>query len=477
VSIHGDSAIVIGGSVAGLMAAGVLSKHFDTVTIIEPDELIDGATARRGVPQMHHLHGLYSVGIARLDEIFGSFTETIRSRGASYYDPVLREGWFFAEGWTRRSPSRLRKVGASRWTIEDSIRALARAIPHVVFERGRAVGLVARNQRIVGVRVEHDSSGRTREFLGELVIDASGRGSRGPAWLEQLGFVPPEETIVEPFLGYATVHCELPEDAWPGDMRMVMASPFPGTSSRGACVVEEENGVVGFMAVGTARDYPPSAKDDFTEYLRTGRSPVVYEMWQHATPLTEIKATRTSANRLRHWNLIPERPMGYVPIGDAVAAFNPKYGQGTSVAAIQAAELGARLRHSDDLDEVNQQVIDDMMNACGFAWNTATGTDLASPATRVRGRPLPPADPTAAEFISRVRALTTTDPYVAHEYLRAMGEMRLDLLDTPELRRRVQRPAPAESGIRDMSRPPRWADPEPADPDGDLQPTVAYESC
>lgn len=468
-SVHGDSAVVIGGSVVGMMAAGVLSKHFDTVTVIEQDEMVPGKTERRGVPQTHHLHGLYQLGVASLDEIFGDFTGAMLERGAPHYDPARELGFFFPEGWMRRSPSSLRKIEGSRWTIERVIRDLAGQIPNVGYCLGRATGLAARNGRIVGVRVQDEGSGSAAVVSGDLVVDASGRGSRAPGWLEELGFAPPEETIVQPFLGYATVHCEVPEDAWPGDIRVIVAPPFPGTSTRGGFIAPIEDGLVGFMAAGTAKDYPPAEEVGFTEFLRTARTPVMYEMWLRAKPQTQLKSTRTSVNRLRHWDQLPDRPLGFLPLGDAVAAFNPVYGQGISVGAFQATALAAQLRESDRLDDANVRFFDDVMAACAYAWSSATGTDLGFASTRVQGKPLPPQDPAAAEYGLHVRALTTTDAYVAQEFHRAMGDMRPELLDTPEIRRRVQRWAANPQPLGgEVARPPLWADSEPPHPDDDL---------
>lgn len=470
--VRGESAIVIGGSVVGMMAAGVLSEHFDQVTVFDADQLLPGQNNRRGVPQSHHLHGLYRVGISRLDEIFGDFTGAMRDNGAAYIDPARETAWFFPEGWTRRSPSDLRGLQASRWTIENVIRDLARGIENITFRHGRITGLAARSRRIVGVRVHDESSGTEQVVEGDLVIDCSGRGSRAPQWLEDAGFVPPEDSIVEPFLGYATVHCEIPEDAWPGDMRVIAAPPFPGTPTRGGYIVPEEGGLVGIMAVGTAKDYPPADQEGFTEFLRTARTPVMHEMWLQAKAQSELKATRTSVNRLRRWDEVLERPLGFAPLGDAVAVFNPVYGQGISAGAMQAAALASRLRESDQIDDANRHLFDDVMAACAVPWASATGTDIGLPSTQVRGRPLPPEDPAGAEFGMHIRALTTTDSYVAQEFARAMGDMRPDLLDTPEIRRRVElRAAQEQPPVGDVSRPPQWADTEPPRPDGDLEDT------
>jgi hypothetical protein len=107
VSVHGDRLVVVGGSIAGLLAARVLSDHFAEVTIVERGGLPDNSGPRRGVPRSVHLHGLTLVGRLALDQIYGddSFTAAMRDVGAVYLDFYKHPAVLLPEGWLQ--PSRL----------------------------------------------------------------------------------------------------------------------------------------------------------------------------------------------------------------------------------------------------------------------------------------------------------------------------------------------------------------------------------
>jgi 2-polyprenyl-6-methoxyphenol hydroxylase-like FAD-dependent oxidoreductase len=394
-SVRGDHAIVVGGSVAGMPAAKVLSRYFDRVTIVERDELPEHADHHRGVPQSPHLHGLLYGGRITMDELYddGEFTEAMRAVGGPYFDFARHQAFRFPEGWIKRAPGDLMVIFATRWTMEHVIRKLTQKVSNVTFDVGQVIGLTAGEggKRITGVRVK-GADGSERVLEADLVIDAAGRGSKSPKWLEEHGYAPPVESVVRSFLGYATVYGYVPDDAWPGDIKSIAAPPFPGTT-RGGFVVPQENGLVGFMAAGQSRDYPPGDKAGFSEFFRTAITPVLSEMWEQCIPETEIKTTRTSHNRLRRWHELERRPNGFIPMGDAVAAFNPVYGQGITTAAMQAKALGESLDGSDSLEDVVQGFADQAMGVCQFAWNVATDADLGFAGTEVENLTVGENDP------------------------------------------------------------------------------------
>lgn len=461
-STRAPHAVIIGGSVAGLMTAAAISAHFDHVTIVERDELPEGRErVRRGVPQGFHVHGLSPGGQKALDEIYeGSFTETARAFGVPYYDTLRHHALLIPEGWLRRAPSDIRTLFASRWTIEHVIRTLTRALRNVEFVVGQATGLVASpdRRRVTGLRYRSDQQGEVT-IDADLVVDASGRGSKAPKWVEELGYQAPTESLVHPYLGYATCYCHVPADAWPGDLRSIGAPPFLA-STRGGFVVPQEDDLVGFMAAGTARDYPPGDHEGFTEFLRTANTPAMHEIWRQAEPVTEIRTTRTSVNRLRRWHELERRPGGFVAVGDAVAAFNPVYGQGITTAALQASALADRMRESEELDDVVTKWPATAFAVSGFAWNMATESDLARTTTTSENLVPTVVDEEGDRYMNVVRQLATEDPFVAQEFLRAMGLMDPRPLFTEEVRQRVERRRSAApvTASSPLSPPPAWSD-------------------
>jgi 2-polyprenyl-6-methoxyphenol hydroxylase-like FAD-dependent oxidoreductase len=465
VTVHGERAVVIGGSIAGLAAARVLSDHFSDVLVVERDGLPEEPGPRRGVPQSVHLHGLTLGGRQALDEIYGNkgFTSSMRAAGAAYFDFYKHQAVLLPEGWLRRAPSDVKAVYGSRACMEHVIRTLTRQIKSIGFRTGQATGLQASadSKRVNGVCLL-GADGKEAVLEAELVVDATGRGSKSPKWFEDLGYEPPSESIVEPFLGYASVYCTIPEDAWPGDVRAVGAPPSRPGFTRGGYVIPQENGLSVVMAAGTNRDYPPGDKDRFTEFLFTANTPVFYHIWRAAEQVTEIRTTRTSTNRLRHWQDLSARPGAFLAIGDAVAAFNPVYGQGITTAALQAKALQRRLQEDSRVGEVVDRFPQDAMDLTAFAWTSSTLGDLQFPRTEVKNAEAAAPSPEEMFYLKQLRLLATENAYVAQQYFDAISFMRPDWLSTPELRRlAMERANGPQDPVADVSTPPPWADAEP----------------
>lgn len=455
-SVRRDHALVIGGSVSGSPAAKVLSEFFDRVTILDRDELPEHAEHHRGVPQSPHLHGLLYGGRLTLDELFDDgFTNAMREAGGPYFDFAKHQAFRFPEGWIHRAPGDLMVIFATRWTMEHVIRELARKESNISFDVGQAAGFTttADKQRVTGVKLK---DGRTIE--ADLVVDAAGRASKSPNWMEEIGFSAPAESWVRSFLGYATVYGYLPEDAWPGDIKSIAAPPFPGTT-RGGFVVPQENGLVGIMAAGQTRDYPPADKEGFGEFLKTAITPVLSEMYEQLEPETEIRTTKTSHNRLVRWHELERRPQGFLAIGDAVAAFNPVYGQGITTASLQAKALRQALNDHDELDPVVANFPQRAMEVCQFAWTGATDADCSFEGTEIENLERTEADAEITAYLSKLRLATTLDAFVAQAFFRAQGSMQGELLFEPELMARVAQVCDDwDEEPRDLSRPPEWAD-------------------
>src|SRR5450432_3278633 len=94
----GKSAIVIGGSMAGLLAARVLTDHFDEVTIIDRDQFPEAPDHRRGVPQSRHTHGLLASGRQVLERLFPGLSQEMLEAGAQPGDMIENSKWFFQGG-------------------------------------------------------------------------------------------------------------------------------------------------------------------------------------------------------------------------------------------------------------------------------------------------------------------------------------------------------------------------------------------
>ncbi len=367
-------AVVVGGSFAGMVSARVLSDHFDHVTIVERDELPEGPELRKGVPQGPHVHGILRLGREILDDLLPGFVDETKREGALLFDQMEWAGAGFK--------SELRGYGVRRPLLEYVVRRRVRALPNVEFVRGKATGLVTGPGRsVVGLLVADPDGDASRAIDADLVVEASGRGSGAPAWLEAAGFAIPEETVVNAFGGYASRWLHVPEDAWPGDMRFT--AQLPNTeSTKGAILYPQDNGYYVISLFGQSRDYPPSDETEFDAFLQQCPNPVLHHVVSRSEAVSEIRTSRSTANRWRHYERIAEPPSGFVVVGDAASTFNPMNGQGISSACFGATILGASIGEVDgDLARLPNHFQSQLAERLVFPWETAVNFDFQFPAT------------------------------------------------------------------------------------------------
>src|SRR5580765_6321280 len=200
-------ALVLGASMAGLLSARTLSDQFERVTLVERDELPVTAATRKGVPQGNHAHGLLASGYRTLDGAFPGLIAELEAAGAPSGDLVGDFLWYQYGGWKLRHESGLRGIMVSRPTLESAVRRRVRALPNVTFLEGCDVErpvFDAAAGRVVGAALRRRSSGAEETVDADLVVDATGRGSQSPKWLEQWGYGRPPATSLRVDVGYAT---------------------------------------------------------------------------------------------------------------------------------------------------------------------------------------------------------------------------------------------------------------------------------
>ena len=423
---------------AGLAAAAALHRHFARVTIVERDELADQPENRRGVPQGRHTHGLMTGGKVALDGLLPGFSAAMHAAGTPLLDQPRDVAFLTAQGWLARATTGVETFFPRRPTLEYVVRSLTRALPNVEFIRGTVTGLAGSpdNRRIVGAVVDRPEIAGDR-LDADLVVDATGRASRAPRWLEELGYRPPPEVEVQPYLGYASRLLRVPEDAWPDGLWGVIALPYPG-ANRGGAVCLQDNGYSIVTAAGSGREYPPGDEEGFDAFLRSAMTPVLHEIVSRSEPLSPIATTRTSTNRLRAFHQLSDRPLGFVPIGDALVALNPAYGQGMTTGAMQARLLAQRLVDVD-VDELVRTFPSDVVALTAFAWGVATSTDMAFSHTVATGmEPPTPADIEAQEYIGRLQRAATADPWLVQRLQGAIGSLDPTALFEEPVRRGVE---------------------------------------
>jgi len=428
-------AVVIGGSVAGLTAARALSESFDRVTIVERDDLPQGIEHRPGVPQAKQLHVLLPLGAQILDGFFPGFQDEMREEGCPSFDEVNDTPWFGGQGWRARRDSDVHLLGFRRPLLEHVVRERVRGIDNVGVVTGTVTGLIgsADGSRVSGV----DVAGEQRSSLeADLVVDASGRGSKSPKWLEALGYERAQDEHIRAYFGYASRYVRVDEGALPQGLRGVITMPFPG-HTKGGCFLPSDNGLYTCCAIGAMKDHPPGDEDAWYEYLRQAPSPLLAQMAERAEPVTEINTYQHPGNQRRRWEHLERRPRGFVPIGDAVASFNPIYGQGMTVASLEAQKLRDRIAALDgDLDALPDAFMEDLVAAVDFPYAMATGADSTyEGVTYANAEPPPPEN---AAFFALAEQAATEDPDIARDIQHATGWFEAELLQSPELIAKVE---------------------------------------
>ena len=412
-------AIVIGGSMAGLLAARVLSDHYDEVVVLDRDVFPETSAHRAGVPQSHHAHGLLPRGIKIIARLFPGLLASLAKAGAFHARqgiPVLQ---ITRAGKLPTAPlsGQGEYLAFSRVLLEWHVRAWLRDHAKVRFVPATDVtGLLTNEDHsaVTGVRVRARDGSGDSVMLADLVVEASGRTSKLNAWLPALGYDPAPEESVNSDIGYASRFYRRPE-SFPAAWHGLIVNGQPPHNPRGGLILPIEHGNWHVTIGGFAGHYPPTDEAGFLDWARALPDPSLYEAIRVAQPLTPIRGYRTPNNTWRHFERLQRWPRGLMALGDAVCHYNPIYGQGMSVAALSAEALEASLGTSrPNLEHDFQKAL---ARVVAVPWQLATGEDLRWPGVRLTGARAPWTQGLKHAYGNLVLQQAVGDPVVADAFL------------------------------------------------------------
>ena len=414
-----DRAVVIGGSIAGLLAARVLADYFTEVIVVERDRLPREPESRKGVPQSTQPHILLTKGYRILSELLGNdFRAELLQKGALTID-WGREFYTFGEaGWMAHAsePSDLISITCSRPLLEWAIAQQLKKKNRIKFwSEHRVTGLIYNQQshQVKGITTRSSSSKVEKHLTAQLVVDCSGRSSKTPQWLEDVGITAPSETVVNPNLGYATRRYQEPS-GFQAPWKVMLINHFPPEHNRLGYLARIEGGEWIATLGGYEADFPPIDDKGFEDFARSLRHPSFYQAIAQAEPVSPIYAYRATTNRLRHYEKI-DLPSGFIVLGDAVCSLCPVYGQGMTVSALAALVLQrwlSRTQKSFLPKKLSSSSFQKQLAKSNSAhWNLATAQDSRFLKTEGRVKPTF-LDSLLQPYIQRLQERATHDPEV-----------------------------------------------------------------
>lgn len=383
----GRHAVVLGGSLAGLLAARVLSDHFENVTLIERDAYPDSCETRKGIPQANHVHGLLVRGRQIIEELFPGLQDEMIADGAPVVDMANEIAWFTRAGWGVRFPSEFQVLAFTRPLLDLHVRRRISSNSKIaIMDHTDVVRLLpgSTSNHLAGVMIcprVADSDRRVARVLkADLVVDATGRASRAPRWLKDLGYDTPEEIVIDSNLGYSSRLYRIPED-FAGDWKCAYVQSAPPVRKRGAIMFKVEGNRWLLTLIGGGGDHPPGDEAGFLDFARSLPVSTIYDAICTAEPLTPIKTHRATQNRLRRFDRAKFLPENFLVLGDAACAFNPVYGQGMTTAALGVLELRKslldqkRLHPNGSFVGLSRRFQKRLAEVIKAPWMLATGED------------------------------------------------------------------------------------------------------
>jgi len=370
-------AVVIGGSIAGLLTARVLSDHFQKVILVERDRYEDDDNkVRKGTPQANHIHLLLAKGREILQDFFPEIELDLVKNGANKID-FLNDGRYrLPSGWAQRFESGVITITCTRTLLENTIRRQVQKISNIILQENTSItSFVLENSDKISLETLD-----SKKIHADLIVDCTGRNTKTPSWLEDAGYPKPKETKVDSFVGYATRRY-IPPKNFQKKWKMLMILNKPTINPRAGVIYPIENGkwLVGLSGIG--KNYPPVDEKGFLDFVKNLESVELFDALKDATPDSEIHGYQIQGSRRYHYEEMPRWPENFIVLGDAVSVFNPFYGQGITSAALGVKVLDGMLKKQKLEIDFTKKFQKKLAKIVSLPWVLGISEDLRWPTT------------------------------------------------------------------------------------------------
>ncbi|PEI83810.1 NAD(P)/FAD-dependent oxidoreductase [Bacillus toyonensis] len=369
-----NKAIVIGGSMAGKFAAKALSTSFKEVIILEVGDKWDGKASRKRVPQSDHPHVLLKGGEKAIEELFPTITNELIKAGSIINNFTRDLKWHQFGLWKQPFIGEVHMIQQSRPLLEWHIQKRIDQISNITITYKTLVnGLLVDGKlnKVCGVKVKYLETGMQEEVHADIVIDASGFGTKSMEWLREYEIEVQEEKVrIDLF--YATKMFQLKENEELDCCNMLMSPSFP-ENPYGVLIqtIEDNRYFVTFS--GYANEKAPQTDDEFYDFAENLSISNVTDFLNKAEGITDIKTYKIPYQVRRRFDLVNNVPEGLLVVGDAQCRFDPVFGQGVSVAAMEAHQLQLLLQSRKQLDKTfTQQFYKKTADIIEIPWDMTT---------------------------------------------------------------------------------------------------------
>ena len=419
-----NHAIVIGSGVAGLLSARVLRDYFQKVTLLERDVLPHKPEPRKTVPQGAHVHALLGRAQVFLERYFPGFISEMKEGGSTIIDTTREFSWFHQGAWRSRHTSGVHMLLSYRPQIDWHLRRrLESDCPEVELREKTSVEsyLTSPDKKTVtGVRVKGPNK-KSYDLMADLIVDAAGRGSQTPAWLEQMGYQKPHENAVMIDLAYTSRIYERPKNSKEDWGLLVLYPRFP-TDWRAGFIshIEDNKWIVSLN--GYFGDHAPLDNAGFLEFARTLPTPDIYNRIKDLKPAGKTKIFKIPKSRRFYYDKLSRFPDGLIVVGDANIVFNPIFGQGMTAATVYMEVLDAELKrlvkkNPKNLRGFSKTFHKKVPKLLNLPWLLTTTVDLAYPRTAGKR---PPAMGMITWLMSKLLEANSLNPRLQQKFMEVL---------------------------------------------------------